>query len=246
MKSLEKKLLLINLSLYIFLWLFSFTQVDLNLTLVSSKIVIIFISWLQNIGYYHRLASTVIYISIIGFLFSFFIYNLWLFSKNKIGLKYLVFSSILNTTILILAYPFLSADIFNYLFDAKIMLKYHTSPYSHKPLDFPNDEWLRFMRWTHRYSPYGPVWLLFSLIPASLGFGKFILNLLFFKVFIAFFHFLNIFLIYKIIQRVNPKNLLLGTAFYALNPLIIIEGIANGHNDIIQATFLLMPIFFMV
>src|SRR3989344_5619935 len=177
MTIIEKKLLLINLLLYVFIWIYSFTQVDLNLTLVSNQFAVSFISLLQRLGYYQRSASTFAYLLLIGLLFSFFIYNLWLFYKAKIGFKYLVFSSILNTVLLIFSYPFLSADIFNYLFDAKIILKYHTSPYTHKPLDFPLDDWLRFMRWTHRYSPYGPLWLFLSLIPAVLGFGKFILNL---------------------------------------------------------------------
>lgn len=148
--------------------------------------------------------------------------------------------------ILIFAYPFLSSDLFNYLFDAKIILNYHVSPYTHRPLDFPNDEWLRFMRWIHRYSPYGPLWLGVSLVPAALGFGKFILNFLAFKIFIAAFHLINTYLIYKILAKIDAKKALLGTAFYALNPLFLIEGITNAHNDSILATFLLANIFFAV
>ncbi len=45
-------------------------------------------------------------------------------------------------------------------------------------------------------------------------------------------------------QKVDPKKAILGTAFYALNPLFLIEGIANGHNDLVFATFLLLPIYF--
>jgi len=186
------------------------------------------------------------YLTSIILSFSFFIFNLWLFFKSKVGFRYLVTSVAINTFVLIFAYPFLSSDLFNYLFDAKIILKYHVSPYTHRPLDFPQDEWLRFMRWTHRYSPYGPLWLAMSLIPATLGSGKFILNLLFFKIFIATFHLVNSVLIFKILTKINPKQATFGTAFYALNPLVLIEGVANAHNDIVLASFLILPIYLLI
>ena len=38
----------------------------------------------------------------------------------------------------------------------------------------------------------------------------------------------------------------MGTAFYALNPLLLIEGVANSHNDIVLASFLLLSVYFYV
>ena len=102
------------------------------------------------------------------------------------------------------------------------------------------------MRWTHRYSPYGPLWLLMSLIPAGLGFGKFILNFFAFKIFISLFHLINSFLIFKILTKLNLKFSTFGTAFYALNPLFVIEGVANAHNDVVLATFIILPLYFLV
>ena len=102
------------------------------------------------------------------------------------------------------------------------------------------------MRWTHRTSPYGPIWLLMSLLPASLGLGKFILNFLMFKVFIGSFHIINTLLVSKILYRTNPKAAVLGTALYALNPALLLEGVANSHNDLVLATFILLSIYFFV
>ena len=200
---------------------------------------------MQQLGYFNRLVATLIYVLLIIFTFSFFILNLWFFYKSKISLRYLKISTITNTLILIFAYPFLSSDLFNYLFDAKIILNYHASPYTHRPLDFPNDEWLRFMRWVHRYSPYGPLWLGYTLIPATLGFGKFIFNLITFKVFISIFHLINALLIYRILNKIRPRATLFGTAFYALNPTLLLEGVANAHNDVVLATFLILPIYLL-
>lgn len=244
MNSQEKRLLLINVLIYSALTIFSYAYVDLNLTISQNPLVLKFVGAMQQLGYYKRPESTAIYLIWVICAVLFFIYNLSLFKKFKVGLAYLKVSTLTNTFILIFAYPFLSSDIFNYLFDAKIILAYHVSPYTHKPLDFPSDDWLRFMRWVHRYSPYGPLWLGFSVIPAALGFGKFMLNLIMFKVFIALFHLINTRIIYKFLKKTNPQQALLGTSFYALNPLFLIEGIANSHNDLLLATFLIATIIF--
>lgn len=245
MTSLEKKLLTINALIYVFFLCFSYSYVDLNLTLSKSPFILSTINIFQRLGYYNRPAATLIYIFLLVTAFSFYLVNINLFAKAKVGIKYLATTTIVNTSILFFAYPFLSYDVFNYIFDAKILLYYHLSPYTHKALDFPADDWIRFMRWTHRYSPYGPLWLAYSLIPAVLGMGKFILNLLFFKLFIGSFHLINSFLIYKTSQSKKSENPLLPTAFYALNPVFLIEGIANSHNDIVFAVFILSSLYFL-
>ncbi len=246
MSRLEKILLIYNVLLYTILAIFSYAYVDLNLTLSQNPQVLSFVNFMQQLGYFNRPIATLIYLILIIFTFSLFILHLFLFNKSKIGLKYLKISTVINTLIIIFAYPFLSSDLFNYLFDAKIILNYQANPYTHRPLDFPNDEWLRFMRWVHRYSPYGPLWLGYTLIPATLGFGKFILNFFTFKIFISVFHLINAVLVYKILIKIKPKLALFGTAFYSLNPTLLLEGVANTHNDVVLATFLIAPIYFIV
>ena len=245
MKSFERILLLISILLYLFLAVFSYSYVDLNLTISQNPLIVNFINSMQRLGYFHRPQATLIYLIFLILTFLLFIFNLWFFYREKVGVRYLKLSVITSTLILIFAYPFLSSDLFNYLFDAKIILNYHVSPYTHKPQDFIGDDWLRFMRWVHRYSPYGPIWLGMSLVPAFLGFGKFILNLLFFKIFIALFHLINAYLIFKILQKINPRMALFGTTFYALNPLFLIEGVANAHNDVVLATFIILSLYFL-
>lgn len=242
----EKILIFFGVLAYFLLTVISYSYVDLNLTLSQNTTALLFIKNMQALGYYNRPLSTIIFILLIIFLFSFFIFNLVLASKNKLTIKYIFTITVLLTAILVFAYPFLSSDIFNYMFDAKILLHYHLSPYTHKALDFPSDDWIRFMRWTHRYSPYGPAWLLLSIFPALLGFGKFILTLLAFKILAAIFHILNTIIIYRILKKIKSHEVLLGVAFYALNPLFLIEGVVNGHNDVILATSLLLTVYFVV
>ncbi len=245
MTRFEKKLFATNIIIYILFTVFSYSYVDLNLTLSRSPIVLSIINMLQSLGYYNRPIATTIYILLICIAFIIYVINISLFAKSKIGVKYLFGTTMANTLVLFFAYPFLSYDIFNYIFDAKIITFYHLSPYTHKALDFPGDDWIRFMRWTHRYSPYGPLWLAYSVIPSTLAFGKFLLNFFFFKFFIGSFHIINSFIIYNISKNSKLKKPLVATAFYALNPLFLIEGIANSHNDIVFAAFILSSIYLL-
>ncbi len=243
MSKLEKYLLLVQILLYGAITVFSYSYVDLNLSLTQNPQAIKIINSLQYLGYYQRPLSTSLYILLLTLAFTIFVINLIIFKKNRASLKYLKISTLISTLILIFSYPFLSSDIFNYMFDAKIITLYHQNPYTNRALDFPNDDWIRFMRWVHRYSPYGPLWLILSLVPTLLGFGKFLITLFAFKVFIGSFHLINSILIYKILLKENVKNILFKTALYALNPLFLIEGIVNSHNDVIVATFILLSIY---
>lgn len=245
MAKVEKYLLCVQFVLYLALTIFSYAYVDLNLNFTTNPLILGFVSQLQKLGFYNRAVSTNLYIVFLAISFFIFSLNVSLFRQKKIGLKYLKLS-VLCSFIVVFAYPFLSSDIFNYMFDAKIITVYHQNPYTHKALDFPGDEWIRFMRWVHRYSPYGPLWLGFSLVPTILGLGKFISTLFAFKIFIAAFHVLNTYLIYKILKIAIPSQALVGTALYALNPLVIIDGLANSHNDVVMAAFSLAGIYFLI
>lgn len=245
MRLLEIRLLAVNFAIYAFLAIYSYSFVDLNLTISQNQTILSFINEMQILGYYNRQLSTLIYILFILTAFSFFILNLFLINKNKLTAKFVFLSTFINFLILILSYPFLSSDIFNYMFDAKIIVNYHLNPYTSKALDFPNDEWIRFMRWVHRYSPYGPLWLGFSTLPYILGFGKFVVTLLFFKIFIGIFHLINAILIYKISQIINKDKAVFITALYALNPLLLIEAASNAHNDVVLATTIILSIYFL-
>ncbi len=244
MKKLEGTLLAIHVCMLLTLTVFSYAYLDLNLTLTKNILALNILEKLQILGYYMRPQATLLYITLVTALFANFTLNLILFYKKKLSIKYLKISTALAFLISLAAYPFLSSDVFNYIFDARIITLYHSNPYAHKPLDYPADEWIRFMRWVHRYSPYGPLWLLYTTIPSILGLGKFVLTLSMFKLSIGIFHILNSYFIYKILIMTNKRVVLVGTAFYALNPLFLIEGIVNAHNDIFHVFFIILAVYF--
>ncbi len=200
--------------------IYTYSQIDLNLTLFNHPAWNTFRSQIIQLGYYHRDISSILYIIFVILLFVFYVY----FYK-----KYKRFNPItcalITGFVILISYPFLSHDFFNYMFDAKILTFYGKNPYLFKALDFPQDHWIRFMHWTHRTYPYGPTFLPMTLLPSFLGMGKFILNMLFFKMMYVGIYIVTVYLLAK-----KDKS---WAILFATNPLIIVEGLMNAHNDFI-------------
>src|SRR3989344_903389 len=230
-----KLLVLLLATSYLLLAIYSFSQVDLNLTLSSNPVYQSFQKILTNLGYFNRDFSTAIYIGLVLLLTTSY-YLLTTAAKNgKLSQRQIWILIGLAVLVLLPSYPAFSHDIFNYLFDARIVTKYGLSPWQYKALDFPADTWIRFMRWTHRASVYPPVWIGISLIPSWLGMGKFILTLGLFKAIVAAAYLGCCKLIYKL----KPQALVL----FALNPLVIIEALVNGHMELVMIFFGLLAIY---
>lgn len=208
--------------------LYSYALVDPNFTPINSVVWESFRNWIIPLGYYNRQLSFMLFSMLLLFLFGY--QYLWLKQKNVSVEKVALIVAICS----LVAYPFLSHDLFNYMFDAKILTFYHANPYLHSALDFPHDTWVRFMHWTHRTYPYGPVFLGITLLPSYLSWGKFILDLLFFKMLWAGLYFLAI--------RHLSKHDTRAALFVATSPLVIIEGLVNNHNDFIAVALGLLAL----
>lgn len=217
------------------LFLYSFTQVDLNLTLSRLNIWQNAGKFFQHIGYFERPLSTTLFCTILFLLFFFYIYAIKLIEKKIITRTKLWKIIISITVLLVLSYPAFSYDMFNYMFTAKTVLIYKKNPYDVIPLNFTAiDPWVNVMRWTHLPSAYTPVWILLTLLPFLLGFGYFLLILWNIKIMIACFYLFCTWLIGKILDKEEADKSVKGMAIFALNPLIIIECLVSGHNDIVM------------
>ncbi len=217
---------LVSLSIY------SYALIDPNLTLLQTNWWVIFRDKMVYFGYYQRDHSWLVYLILVAALF--FFHYVFLKKYKQVNPIHL---AILIGIITIFSYPFLTHDFFNYLFDAKIVTFYHQNPYFHKALDFPYDPWLRFMQWTHRTYPYGPTFLPITLLPSFLSMGKFMISFLFFKITFFFFYFLAV----LSLSKLNKKWAVL----FATNPLIIVEGLINSHNDLIALSLAIVGVYFL-
>ena len=237
--------------LIIFLWLlstlslffYSFTQVDLNLTLSKVPLISGITKSFQYIGYFQRPLSLYLYIGILLMLFISYFGLIGLVRKKKISERNIWTLLLLTAGVLVFSYPAFSYDIYNYMFDAKTILVYQSSPWQFRPLDFPGDPWLSFMHWTHRPSVYPPFWILLSLPFYLMGLNFFITTLISFKMLMSLSFIGSVWLVGKLSPA---KSKLTNMVLYAFNPLLIIENLVSGHNDIVMMFFALLAVYLFI
>lgn len=214
-----------------FFSIYSFALVDPNFTPITSPVWELFRNIMVQLGYYQRFWSFVIYFVLVILMFIF----QWYLMKRKQSSPLILAGMIGGITLL--AFPFLSHDFFNYLFDAKIITYYHQNPYLYPAMHFAPDPDLRFMHWVQRTYPYGPVFLLLTTFASFFSFGKFILSFILFKILWVSLYVIAV----KVLININKKAAL----FFATSPLIIIEGLVNAHNDLIAVSLGIIALYFI-
>ena len=228
------------------LFFYSFTQVDLSLTLSQSSIWQVIQKQFQHIGFFERATSTYLYTIIVSLLFVFYFIFLYLARKKKIDSKTVWVAILFAGILLAFSYNAFSFDLFNYIFDAKIVTYYHESPFIHKALDYGGDPMLNFMRWTHRTYPYGPTWLGLTVPLSFLGMNYFLPTFFLFKFLISASFIGSCYMVYKISGKLFPEDRLFHLSFWALNPLVLIEGLVSSHNDMPMIFLTLSSIYLFI
>ncbi|GAB4027644.1 MAG: hypothetical protein Fur0011_6150 [Candidatus Microgenomates bacterium] len=221
---------------------YSYGYLDFNLTLSSHPFFLKFVTLLQNLVYFNRPFSVKIYIFI--FLAFFVISLILLIPKIRpANFPWKIF--LICMLIIWLSYPMLSYDIFNYMFHGKILWLYGSNPHSTAPLVFEGDLWLRFMRWIHTPSAYGPVFTLIESPAYLLGFGKFVPVLYLMKATMISFYVWSVYLTGLIMKQLNkPKStIILSQLLLAFNPFLWLELVVNAHNDAVMIALLLYAIY---
>jgi hypothetical protein len=220
------------------IFVYSYGFVDFNLTLSSHPAVMSFVSWSQNLAMFHRSTSLSVYLGIIVILYLCYFGSVAVWHKaNNFPWRWIIMLAL----VFAFSYPFLSSDVFKYLFAAKELLFYHANPHTVAPQVFEGDTWLRFMRWIHTPSPYGPVMTALAIPYYLLGFGKFVPTLYLFKLDQIFWYLLSIW----VIGKIAPKRKVLAQLLFALNPLILVEWLVNAHNDAPMIALLLLSFYLL-
>ncbi len=230
----SKLILLLIFLVSITTTVYSYSLTDLNLTLSQNTFVLSFQHSLQNLGFYHRNLSSLVFASLL--VVWIIIYLVLSFQKNlaDINKKSLIFVLVFPLTFSYSA--LLSYDIFNYIFDSKIITQYGGNPYNFSALDFPNNPMVHFMRWTHRTYPYGPLWLIPGIIVTLIS-TKLLIQIFLFKI-IAI---ISAIIASKLLNsKSDNKNLL-----FLFNPLIITEVLIGNHNDIYVALALIISVVYV-
>ena len=141
-------------------------------------------------------------------------------------------------------YPVTAIDIFNYAGQSRIWTDLGRNPNVVPIGALPASKWTVFGgEWVTKPSPYGPMWRWLSA-PATLASGdNLMLAVVLLKILALLAVVTTAWLIGDIVAR-SGRSRALGIVAYGWNPLVLWEGIGNGHNDTIIALFLVAALWF--
>ncbi len=176
----------------------------------------------------------------------FIIYKIDCFKNIKRILIFITLIGIIFTIML----PWTSSDIFYYMGVGELDARYNQNPYYITMRDYyvQNEENIdddillqgATNYWGNTTVVYGPIAQLFFKACSLLSMKNITIALFIFKFTNLIIHIINTYLFYKISGKKKFAIL------YGLNPFILIEAIANVHNDIIILFFVLISLYFLL
>jgi hypothetical protein len=165
---------------------------------------------------------------------------------------------------LVWLYPITANDLFRYVLRGRIWAVYGTSPMLSPPNDFPNDPYIAFAgEFGNWASGYGPLWEIAVQVPLRLGATDMVPGAIGLKLVVLLSFLVCAILIgwfatpekgpstssgcnssplYSPSSILHPPSSLAALTFFAWNPLILMQGPGNGHNDMVFMALMVLGI----
>lgn len=145
--------------------------------------------------------------------------------------------------VLLPGYPLLSSDIFKYVFDGRILAVYGENPFIKVPADYPDDRFYDLVYWKAVVNAHGPIWRVLEAISAEVGGERCVGAVLAMKAWPALAYLATIPVLYRMLRAACPERALPTSLAYAWCPLVVLEAVQNGHNDVVAALPVLLALW---
>lgn len=141
---------------------------------------------------------------------------------------------------LVWLYPITAIDLFRYVVIGRVWTIHGESPLITPPHEFPDDPYLPFAgEFEELNSVYGPVWEIVVQVPLRLGATNMVAGAISLK-FVVLLAYLICAILIGWIATPEKGSSLAALTFFAWNPLILMQGPGNGHNDMV---FMVLMVF---
>ncbi len=156
--------------------------------------------------------------------------------------KYILSVGIGSGIILLFLYPITALDVALYVVFARNWVLYGGNPFTAPPETFTADPYIHLTgEYVTKTSSYGPIWEIVASVPIRLGITEIASAIIATKMMALAAY---VFMAWLIGWKWRQKNVSQAVAlsFFALNPLVMLEAIGNGHNDMLMITFIALGI----
>lgn len=145
-------------------------------------------------------------------------------------------------------YPFHSTDVFGYMNRGWQQVHYHQNPYVHFTAEIPNwqHDPMIVDHWIYNPDPYGFLFTILTRLLSYLGGGNWYFTLFLFKGLNALAYVATSGLIWAGARRLGHSRPVTDLYLFMWNPLILLDHIANGHNDILTGFLVALAIYLAI
>lgn len=155
---------------------------------------------------------------------------------GRISTRAVIVLAIAYHAVVLLLPLLFSRDVYSYAYYGRIAATYHANPYVATPADFPRDALAVYVgpKWADTPAVYGPVWTQISALVVRMveSVGAYIVA---FRI-IAIAASLGTFaVIGRLARRTWPQREAFALAAFGLNPVVLFQSAASGHNDLLVA-----------
>lgn len=161
-----------------------------------------------------------------------------LVKRARHGLAWTIGFGVLFALILYWLYPITAIDVFYYVLQGRQEVIYNLNPLIQPASLVPTDPLVPFVgEWSTFPSPYGPIWGVLSAAVVRLGFSGTVNGPLAFKAIAVVLFIISIFVLAWGANRKAEAVML-----FAWNPMILLEGPAHAHNDLMMITLAVLAL----
>jgi len=146
-----------------------------------------------------------------------------------------VTTSVAMLTAFVAMYPTNAIDVYIYAARSRLLTKYGENPNSVQPIvHWDTDPYMHFAskEWSDNLSPYGPLWNQLAAPVTWIGGDSVAAAVIGFKLLSVISAIVIAALVYDIVRLRSPDWALPATLFWLWNPLVLWDGVGNGHNDV--------------
>jgi hypothetical protein len=170
------------------------------------------------------------------------LYVVVLVGARSLGVQLALWAIVAMHVVFFLAPPLLSHDVFSYIAYARLGVANHLNPYTHAPLDIPNDPGFTHAGSIDAPSAYGPLFTLmtYPLSPLGIAAAFWILKV------VAVLSSLGIVaLVWRIAERLG-RDALFAALAVGLNPLVLVHVVSGAHNEALTLVIVMAGVLLWV
>jgi alpha-1,6-mannosyltransferase len=160
-------------------------------------------------------------------------------------LRTIVVFAIILCSLAFLIFPFHSTDVFGYINRGWQQVHYGLNPYVYRLADTPSwkQDPMLAPHWLYNPNPYGFLFSLLARVVCQIGNGHWLLTLALFKAVNVLAYAGVGWIIWLAGKRWPSTNRTSALYLFLWNPLILMDQIANGHNDLLTGLLVALAIY---